>query len=127
MQGGFDIRNELLSEIEALEKNYNIIKDVRSGVTYDLSDIKGTLQSFKDNLSKVNSLLVAFMFVRGSKPEEIIRLPITPLLNNIDLALSMFAVFPQSNPSDVIQISLGLSDVKIENIMSLVSILKTAV
>jgi hypothetical protein len=51
-------------------------------------------------------------------------LPTTSLLNKIDFALSILALSPQANPSNVIQISLALSDVKIENVISLVSILK---
>jgi len=43
---GFEehVRNDLRSEIEALKKNYTIIKDILSGVKYDVSDVKGTLQ-----------------------------------------------------------------------------------
>ena len=53
MQSGFEqqIKNELLSKIEALEKNYAVIKDILSGVNYQLSEVKENLQSFKNNLS----------------------------------------------------------------------------
>lgn len=124
MQGGFDIRNELLSEIEALEKNYKVVKDILSGATYDLSDTKGTLQSLKDNLSTVNYLLMSLFYVRGYKVEQ---LPIASILKQIDFALSMLALNPQLNPSDVIQISLALSNEKIESVMSLVSLLKKTI
>lgn len=41
------IRNELLSEIVTLERNYSIIKDILSGAKYDISDMKGVLQSLR--------------------------------------------------------------------------------
>jgi len=122
MQNPFEqqIRNELRSEIEALEKNYAIIKDVLSGAKYDVSDIKGTLQSFKDNLSKVMSLAIVLSQMKGSRLEN----PFNPLLNQVDFALTLIELYPHENPSSILQLSLALSNIKIENVMSLVSILK---
>lgn len=122
MQSGFEqqIKGELFSEIEALEKNYTTIKDVLSGAEYGVSDIKGTLESFKDNLSKVASLLMVLSQLKGT----ILTLPIDSLVRQIDLALSIFIINPQAKPSDVIHAFLSFSEVKIEYIMSLASILK---
>jgi len=124
MQSGFDrqIRDELRSEMENLEKNYAIIKDILSGVKYESSTVKGTLQSFKDNLSKVASLVSVLSLARGSS--QPMRIPIDSLINQIDFALSVLELSPQTSPSGVIQVALALSETKIENIMSLVSILK---
>jgi hypothetical protein len=51
-------------------------------------------------------------------------IPINPLLQNLDLALVLIEAYPQQNPSSFIQIALALSNTKIENVMSLLAILK---
>ena len=125
MQSGFEgeIKSELRSEIDASEKNYAIIKDILSGVKFDTSDAKGTLQSFKDNLSKVNSLFIVLSQMQGS-PQSI---PINSLLEKLDFALVLIELYPKENPSQIIQTALLLSDTKVENVMSLLSILKKAI
>jgi hypothetical protein len=116
------IRKELYSEIEASEKNYAIIKDILSGTTLEHSRVKETLQSFKDNLSKVNSLFMVLLQSQAQGTQ--LSIPINPILQNLDLALVLIETYPQQNPSPFIQLTLTLSDTKIENIMSLISILK---
>lgn len=116
------IRKELYSEIEASEKNYSILKDILSGTTLEQSHVKETLQSFKDNLSKVNSLFV--MLLQFQTQGTQLSIPINPLLQTLDLALVLIEAYPQQNPSSFIQIALTLSSTKIENVMSLLSILK---
>jgi len=67
------IKTELLSEIEAAEKNYVTIKDVLSGAQYDVTDVKGILQSFKDNLSKVSFsfIMLSQRYSKDAKPSQI--------------------------------------------------------
>ena len=116
------IRKELYSEIETTEKNYAIIKDILSGTILEHSRVKETLQSFKDNLSRVNSLFVVLSQIQAKGSP--LSIPINPLLQNIDLALVLIEGYPQQNPSSFIQIALALSNTKIENAMSFLSILK---
>ena len=90
------IKEELYSEIEKLEKYYAIIKDILSGTTFEHSRVKEALQSFKDNLSKVNSLFGVLSQIQvKSTPLSI---PINPILNliqsniyNFDRQLGCFA------------------------------------
>ena len=116
------IRKELYSEIEASEKNYAIIKDILSGTTLEHSRVKETLQSFKDNLSKANSLFMVLSQIQAKGTQ--VSMPINPLLQNLDYALVLIEAYPQQNPSSFIQIALALSNTKVENVMSLLSILK---
>jgi len=126
MQSGFEtqIRTELRSEINSLEKDYAIIKDVLSGAKYDVSDIKGTLQSFKDHLSTVRSLFLVLSQPEGTQK---LNIPIDSIVKQIDFALTLMALYPQDNPSGFLQLSLSLSHTRIEYIMSLISILKKTV
>ena len=131
MQSGFEqqIKNELLSKIEALEKNYAVIKDILSGVNYQLSEVKENLQSFKDNLSGVISLVQVLSQIKTSetRTSQQISVNIDSLISQIDLALLFLELSPQQNPSSIIQMSLYLSNIKIEEVMSFISILKKVI
>jgi hypothetical protein len=117
------IKKELCIEIEASERNYAIVKDALSRrVTYQPSEIKGIIQSYKDNLSKVNSLFMVLSQIQAKGTQ--LSMPINPLLQNLDYALVLIEAYPQQNPSSFLQLALALSNIKIENVMSLLSILK---
>jgi len=116
------LRDELYSEIESSEKNYYIIKDILSGTIFEHSRVMETLQSFKDNLSKVNSMFGVLSQIQAKGNPILI--PINPLLEKLDFALVLLEWYPQQNPGSFIQTALALSNIKIENVMSLLSILK---
>lgn len=123
LQSGFNeqqVRAELLSEIGELEESYKILQDIRLGVTYDVADIRGTLQKLKESLSKVKTLFALYTLMKGSKFE----LAVDPFINTFDLALTMISANPLLNPSDVIQTLLSLLPNKIENFMSSLGVLK---
>lgn len=123
MQSEFNeqqVKTELLSEIGELEESYKILQDIRSGAAYDVTDIRGTLQKLKENLSKVKILFTLYTLMKGVKFE----LPVDPFMNAFDLALTMMAASPQLNPSDLVQTFLSLLPDKIENFMSTLGILK---
>jgi hypothetical protein len=77
------IKSELTSEIQFLEGDYEIIKNFLKGVEYDINQIRTVLQSFKDQLSKVRSLLLAYFQLQGKNFDFQTR----PVLDNIDIAL----------------------------------------
>jgi histidinol phosphatase-like PHP family hydrolase len=123
LQSGFNekqVRNELFSEIGELEKNYETLKDILSGAEYSITDIKGTLQLLKENLSKINALFIFLSSLMGTKTE----FSLNPLLNAFDSSLTMMAISPQTNPCDIIQMTLTFSNIKIENVMSALGIFK---
>jgi len=118
-----EIKTELCSEIEAAEKNYVIIKEILSGVHYEDSDVRGTLQSFKDNLSKVSSLFMALAQF-SSKDTKSTQIPVDSFLWGIDFVLIMMDTPTQKNVCSLLQLAFSASSVKIENVMALLSILK---
>lgn len=117
---------ELTSEIKFLEGDYEIIKNFLKGAEHDINQIRTFLQSFKDHVSKVRSLLVAYFQLQGKNFDFQTR----PVLDSIDLALVLIEANPPTtwqNARGILQLSLAVSTVKIEDIMSFIStIRKTA-
>jgi hypothetical protein len=120
------MKTELVSEIQALESDYEIIKNFLKGVDYDINQIRTSLQSFKDQLSKVRSLLVAYFQLKGKNFDFQTR----PVLDKIDIALFLIEANPPAtwqSARGILQLSLAMSTVKIEDVMSFIStIRKTA-
>lgn len=117
------IRSETIAEIESLEKDYEIIKNFLKGTQYDLHQVRTTLQSFKDRLSKVRSLLMTYFQMQGKHFDFQTR----PILDNIDIALVLMEVSPQLNwdkARGILQLSLAMANIKIEDVMSFISTLK---
>lgn len=117
------IKSETVVEIELLERDYEIIKNFLKGTRYDFPQIRTTLQSFKDRLSKVRSLLVTYFQMQGKQFDFQTR----PMLDNIDMALVLMEVVPDLNwekARGILQLSLAVAGIKIEDIMAFISTLK---
>lgn len=119
------IRSETVAEIELLQENYEIIKNFLKGTQYDLNQIRTTLQLFKDRLSKVRSLLVTYFQLQGKQFDFQTR----PILDAVDTALVLMESARATNPSwendrGLLQLSLAISTMKIEDVMSFISTLK---
>jgi hypothetical protein len=116
-------RKQLLSEIDGLEKNYATIKRVLSGAQYDVSDIRGALLYFRNHFI---GLQVSFTSLSESKRLGRVDLP-NSVVKAMDLAMVLTGMFAQERPSSVIQLALAVFNVELENVMSLISILKKIV
>lgn len=117
------MKSGILSEIESLEKDYDIIKNFLKGVQYDSFQIRTTLQSFKDQLSKARSLIIAYFQMQGKSFDFQTR----PILDSIDMALVLMEVKPQltlQQARGVLQFCLAIASIKIEDVMSFISMLK---
>ena len=108
-----EIKTELCSEIEVAEKNYLIIKEILSGVHYDVSDVRGTLQSFKDNLSKVSSLFMALAQI-SSKDAKSTQIPVDSFLWGIDFVLIMMDTPTQQNVCSLLQLAFSASVLRLK-------------
>jgi hypothetical protein len=120
------LKTEILVEIKSLEGDYNIIENFLTGTEYDLGQIRSTLHSFKDRLSKIRSLLLAYFKMHDKDFDFQTR----PLQDNIDLALVLIEANPPvtwKNARAILQLSLAISDVKTEDVMSFISTLKRTV
>jgi hypothetical protein len=120
------IKSEILAEIESLEGDHTIIKNFLAGTEYDLGQIRMTLHSFKNRLSKIRSLLIAYFQMQGKSFDFQTR----PLQDSIDTALFLIEANPPvswRNARAILQLSLGMSNIKIEDVMSFILTLeKTA-
>ena len=61
------IKSELNSEIQTLEKYYLTTKNYLSGTEYDAIQIVGTLRAFKDKLSRINAHILTLCTLKRSK------------------------------------------------------------
>jgi hypothetical protein len=116
------IKSAINSEIALLEKDYEIIKNSLKGFVFEVSMVRAALQSYKDRLSRVRSLLMAFFQIQGKSFDFQIR----PILDSIDVALLLMEMPPQLDSSKmrgIMQLALALSETKIEDVMALISTL----
>jgi len=118
-----EIRSEIILEIEALEKDYEVIKNFLKGIQYELPRIRTSLQSFKDRMSKVRSLIIAYFQMQGKNFD----LQTRPILDSIDMALVLMEVNPKMNMQQargILQLTLLMASIKIEDVMAFISTLK---
>ena len=122
MRDGTDeiIKTELYGEIENLEKQYQAIKAYLSGKETESSEIIGTLQGFRNTLSKVSMHILTLYTLEGQKT----KITWDSLFTNIDNALERLQTSARSNPRPTIQLSLNMSEPKIEEVMSYLLTLK---
>jgi len=114
------MERELFTEIHAIEKQYQVIKKYLSGAEYATVDIIQTLREFKSNLNKISAHILALYTLKGQKT----KITWDSLLSNIDNALETIQTSRKPNPRAIIQLSLKISDPRIEQVMSYLSVLK---
>jgi hypothetical protein len=116
MRDGTDeiIKTELYAEIEALEKQYRVLKDYLSGKEAESLEIIGNLQGFRSTLSKISMHILTLYTLEGKKT----KITWDSLFTNIDRALETLQASARSNPRPTIQLALNMSEPKIEEVMS---------
>ena len=114
------MERELQTEIQTIEKQYQVVKEYLSGKEYDIVDIVQTLREFKNNLNKISAQILTLYTLKGQKT----KITWDSLLTNIDNALETIQTSRKPNPRAIIQLSLKISDPKIEQVMSYLSALK---
>ncbi len=122
MRDGTDeiIKTELYTEIETFEKQYHTIKDYLAGKDCDRLEAIGTLQGFRNTLSKISSHILMLYTLEGKKA----KITWDSLFTNIDNALKTLQASARSNPRSTIQIALNMSEPKIDEVMSYLFALK---
>ena len=113
------IETELCAEIQGIEKHYQTIKKYLSGTEYDTVYIIQTLKDFKNALNKISAHILTLYTLRSQKT----KITWDPLLTNIDNAIEAIQTSSRS-PRATIELSLKISDPKIEQVMSYLSSLK---
>lgn len=114
------MKTELYGEIQTLEKQYRTIKDYLSGKEYDRLEITGTLQAFRNTLSKISMHILTLYTLEGQKT----KITWDSLFTNIDHALETLQASARSAPRPTIQLALNMSEPKIEEVLSYLLTLK---
>jgi len=122
MRDGADeiIKTELYSEIETLEKQYRTIKDYLAGKDCERLEVIGDLKAFRSTLSKISSHILMLYTLEGQKT----KITWDSLFTNIDNALETLQSSARSNPRSTIQLSLDISEPKIEEVLAYLLTLK---
>jgi TPP-dependent pyruvate/acetoin dehydrogenase alpha subunit len=113
-------KTELYTEIQVLERQYLQIKDYISGEEYGTTEAVQALREFKNTLNKISAHILTLYTLKGQKT----KITWDSLLTNIDNAIETIQTSPHPNPRATIELSLKISDPKIEQIMSYLSTLK---
>ncbi len=114
------IKQDLFVEIQNLEQNYSVMKNFLSGKDYDAITIGGSIQSFKDSLSRASAFVLALYNLKGKR----VNIPWEPLFTSLDYALATIAVSSSPKQKEAVKTILSMSDEQIEQVLSYFSALK---
>ncbi len=114
------IKQDLLAEIHNLETNYKIIEGFISGKDYDVAVIGGSIQSFKDSLSRASAFVLALYNLKGKR----VNIPWEPLFTSLDYALATLTTAPKRAAVAAI---LSMADPQLKQVMSYFSALKESI
>jgi len=114
------IKQDLFVEIQNLEKNYSVIKNFLSGKDYGSLAIGGTIQSFKDSLSRASAFVLALYNLKGKR----VNIPWEPLFTSLDYALATIAVSSSPKQKEAVKTILSMSEEQIGQVLSYFAALK---
>jgi hypothetical protein len=114
------IKQDLFVEIQNLEQNYSVIKSFISGKDYDSLLIGGTLQAFKDSLSRASAFVLALYSLKGKR----VNIPWEPLFTSLDYALATIAVSSSPKQKTAVRTILSMSEEQMKQVLSYFAALK---
>jgi len=114
------IKQDLLAEIRNLEQNYIVIESFLSGNDYDSLAIGGSIQSFKDSLSRASAFVLALYNLKGKR----VNIPWEPLFTSLDYALATISVSSSPKQKTAVKTILSMSEEQIKQVLSYFSALK---
>jgi hypothetical protein len=114
------IKQDLFAEIQNLEQNYRFLKSFLSGADYDAITLGGTIQSFKDSLSRASAFVLALYNLKGKR----VNIPWDPLFTSLDYALATISVSSSPKQKDAVKTILSMSEAQIGQVLSYFSALK---
>jgi hypothetical protein len=122
MQDGTEakIKQDLFAEIQNLDQNYKIIKSFVSGKDYDAIVLAGSVQSFRDSLSRASAFVLALYNLKGKR----VNIPWEPLFTSLDYALATISVSPAPKQKAAVKVVLSMAESQIEQVLSYFSALK---
>ena len=122
MKDGAEVqmRKDLSSEIEALEKRYQTIKDYLGGTQMENFEVVEGLRAYKDDLSLVSAHILTLYQLKGQRA----KITWESLFNNLDTALETLRNSAHPKPRAAIETALNMSEPKIEEVMAYMASLK---
>ena len=114
------MRRDLTSEIEALEKRYKTLKDYLAGAQMEDFEVVGALQAYKDDLSIISAHILTLYQLKGQRA----KITWESLFTNLDTALETIRNSAHPKPRAAIETALNMSEPKIEEVMAFIAMLK---
>jgi hypothetical protein len=116
------LRRDLKSEIYALEKRYETIRNYLAGAEMDNFEIVGTLQAWKDDLSVISAHILSLYQLKGQRT----KITWDSLFTNIDTALETLRNSVRAKPKATIEMAFNMSDPKVEEVITYLEKLKAS-
>jgi hypothetical protein len=114
------MKHDLKSEIETLEKRYETINNYLAGAEMENFEIVGALQTWKDDLSVISAHILTLYQLKGQRA----KITWESLFTNIDTALDTIRNSAHPKPRATIEMALNMSDPKIGEVMAYLAKLK---
>ncbi len=114
------IKQDLFAEIQNLEQNHSVIRGFIAGKDYDSVVIGGSIQSFKDSLSRASAFVLALYNLKGRR----VSIPWEPLFTSLDYALATIAVSSSPKHKVAVRTILSMSEEQMEQVLSYFAALK---
>lgn len=111
------IKQDLLIEIQILEENYKIIDVFIAGKDFDPAVLGGSIQSFKDSLSRASAFVLALYNLKGKR----VNIPWEPLFTSLDYALATLTTTPKRA---AVQVILSMAQQQMQQVLSYFAALK---
>jgi hypothetical protein len=105
------IKQDLLVEIQNLQENYKVIDGFVAGKSYDPAVLGGSIQSFKDSLSRASAFVLALYNLKGKR----VNIPWEPLFTSLDYALATLTTTPKR---EAVQVILSMAQPQIQQVLS---------
>lgn len=115
-------KNALCREIEAIQDYYRTLIDYVAGNEYDVAEIMGTFQFFKEGLSRVSAHILTLYVLKGQKT----KITWDPLLVNVDNALENMRSTAHPNPRAAIQLAFTMSEPNAQEVITYLAKLKAS-
>jgi hypothetical protein len=116
------VKRDLKSEIEALEKRFNTIKNYLAGAQMETFEFLGALQAWKDDLSVISAHILTLYQLKGQRT----KITWESLFTNIDTALETIRNSAHAKPRATVEMAFNMSDPKVEDVMAYLAKLKSS-
>ena len=111
------IKQDLLAEIQLLQENYKIMDGFIAGKEYDPAVLGGSIQSFKDSLSRASAFVLALYNLKGKR----VNIPWEPLFTSLDYAVATLTTTPKRA---AVQVILSMAQPQMQQVLSYFAALK---